>query len=666
MAFQVRNPDGSEVPAGDASEATSGIGDAALPILIGNDGFEITIAELLRLVPDELSEADRNLLNRIAAYLVDFVLVNDEVWTDATDAQLVALDPNDAAATQAIGLLAAGSVPTLTGWAAEIATTANRVIIARIPLANNAEDYRIHMVQGSTTTDQRLQYLPERARNSQYKFISSLRTERPGTFTAQHHAIEHHTEFGGNIGARGIAQVQALVDALAASVMARLLPDTAGASEGQIAKLNSALQWIIGDDETGGTGGSGLTSAQVAKLAAIATPPAEGARDRKGLIYDGDRTGWEIFDYLTRAEFRDYKPHTPDRGHSLPAYIPPQGTFVLESTSHWSEKLYPFYPIGRSIDINGRTFHDIGTIEVALSSELTIFESSDNPNPAIFSPTRVAGIYMRSAERTATEAGYQWRPKIVMDRALFPSDNGAYDYSGLSIRMRVGYEGIGQYHHASLYHSAFNRDGDELSGVGVINEIVSGGKTYVCFVPDNRNFHWKQFLANAANNGAEVSFQILKSKSASPIFPPTDPQFLSDDPATAWVDGDEFETGLYEGDVNGHPQQRILPPVALWNQVLARTNTIFSGTTPDSRAGVDGQFWVNLRTGQIWQKQSGTWTGIADLVLQTELQAAIDAIEASGGADGRLIFGGTGRPANNVGKVGDAYIRQLTGALGIL
>ena len=102
---------------------------------------------------------------------------------------------------------------------------------------------------------------------------------------------------------------------------------------------------------------------------------------------------------------------------------------------------------------------------------------------------------MRSAERTATEAGYQWRPKIVMDRALFPSNNGAYDYSGLSIRMRVGYEGIGQYHHASLYHSAFNRDGDELSGVGVINEIVSGGKTYVCFVPDNRNFHWKQFFS---------------------------------------------------------------------------------------------------------------------------------------------------------------------------
>ena len=266
-------------------------------------------------------------------------------------------------------------------------------------------------------------------------------------------------------------------------------------------------------------------------------------------------------------------------------------------------------------------------MEVSLSSELTAFESTDNPNPAIFSATRVAGIYMRSTARTDTEAGYAWRPKVVLDRALFPQQSGAYDYSGLSIRMRVGYEGFGQYHHAALYHSAFNRDGDDLSGVGVINELVVGGRTYVCFVPDNRDFHWRQFLGNAANNNAEVSFQILKSESASPVFPPTDPQFLSDDPTTAWVDGTEFVTGLYEGDANGHPVARILPPLSLWNDVVARSDTYVRGGAPDARFGVEGNKWLDLSNGKGYIKNaSNVWVEVVDFATQAELNAAIAGI----------------------------------------
>ena len=176
--------------------------------------------------------------------------------------------------------------------------------------------------------------------------------------------------------------------------------------------------------------------------------------------------------------------------------------------------------------------------------------------------------------------------------------------------------------------SSFDRDGDDQNGTA---EIVAGGRTYVCFVPDNRNYNWNPLIQNAATSNDDdtmagealeglLSIQILKSATNSPIFPPTDPQFLSDDPSTPWVDGEEFETGLYEGDANGHPQRRILPPVDMWEHVVARSNTYFSGSGPDARAGVDGQFWANLRNGQIHQKVSGTWILITDLALQTEIK----------------------------------------------
>ena len=622
MGFEIINPDGSKTPAGNASDTTQDIETAVFPLLIGNIGLELTIAELLRLAPDQLSQADRNLLMHIAAYLVDFTITTEEVWSTATDAQLTVLDPNDAAATQAIGLLAAGSVPTLTGWATQVTTTQNRVVIARIPLANNAEDYRIHAVQGSTTSDLRLQYLPERARNSQYKFISSLSAEHAGTFTAQHHGTVQHTEYDGNIGARGIAQAQELVDALLASIMERLLPNASGGSVGQIAKIieqSGEKSWAIGDDERGGSGGTGLTQAQEDKLAAIATPPAEGARNMKGILYRGDSPAWVLFDYLTRAEFRDYKPHTPDRGDTLPVHLLPQGTFVLQKTSHWSDKFYRFYPTGRSFTESGREVRDYGSIEIPISSDWTVFENTDNPNPAIFSATRVAGIVYRQADFAVGHDGYRWYPKVIMDRALFPQDQGAYDYSGLSIRMRTDY---GSHFDTQLFLSTFDADDQN----GSVTEIVAGGKTYVCFRPNPTAVDSRAMFDNAANSGNWISFQILKSKSASPVFPPTDPQFLSDDPTTAWVDGDEFETGLYEGDANGHPQARVLPPLEEWNSLLARTIPYFSGTGPDPRAGVDGQFWSNLRTGEVYQKQSGTWVLIADIVLQAELNAALAGI----------------------------------------
>ncbi len=554
----------------------------------------------------------------LVAKTADLLIETRETWVAATDASFLALSADNAQ----LARVRAGNVPQgLSGWTTDVTTTDARVILIRVPVAAQLADYRILLGDDNAV---RLDAFGVNVAGTTYAYMTptSLVLQKASRIRLQHHGTATHTRF---------------IGMLADAIMARLLPTLPAENDrdGKVPRFSgNNLIWEI---LTGG-GGGGLTTSERARL--LPNLPNAGDRNLKIAQFVNDVLTWKLIEgFVTEETFRDYRPHTPERGDTLPVRLEPQGTFILQETSHWSDKLYPFYPVGREIVIGGRTFNDVGTIEVGLSSELTPFESTDNPNPAIFSATRVAGIYMRSTNVTATEAGYAWRPKIVLDRALFPSDQGAYDYSGLSIKMRVGYEGLASYHHASLFHSAFNRDGDESSGAGVINELTIGGRTYVCFVPDNRNFHWRQFLGNAANNNAEVSFQILKSKSASPAFPPTDPQFLSDDPTTAWVDGDEFVAGLYEGDANGHPVPRILPPLALWNDVVARSDTYIRGGAPDARFGVEGNKWLNLSNGKGYIKNaSNAWVEVVDFALQAEVSAilGLPTFPAEGSRDNKV------------------------------
>ena len=182
----------------------------------------------------------------------------------------------------------------------------------------------------------------------------------------------------------------------------------------------------------------------------------------------------------------------------------------------------------------------------------------------------------RQTEAEGAQAGYRWYPKIIMDRALFPQQSGAYDYSGLSIRMRTDF---GSHFDTQLFKTTFDADDQ----TGSVHEIVAGGRTYVCFRPNTNAIDSRIIFDNAATNDTWLSFQILKSKSASPVFPPTDPQFLSDDPSTAWVDGDEFETGLYEGDANGHPVARVLPSLDLWNRPTCTAEHLHHQSRPGTR-----------------------------------------------------------------------------------
>lgn len=205
MGFQVRdadNPSAAKTAAGTADRNTSGIGNALVAVLLGAAGMEITITEMLAIldIPDGLTAYERRALQGLPAYTTDMELVSVETWATATDAEITALNPNVAADQAQISLLAAGSVPSgASGWATEITPNANSVIVIRIPLAAHRENYRLQAVVSGSTSYERGQFIQERARNSQYKYISTLNDNIAGTFTLQHHGVDHHTRYHGEL-----------------------------------------------------------------------------------------------------------------------------------------------------------------------------------------------------------------------------------------------------------------------------------------------------------------------------------------------------------------------------------------------------------------------------------------------------------------------------------
>ena len=205
MGFQVRdadNPSAAKTAAGTADRNTSGIGNALVAVLLGTAGMEITITEMLAIldIPDGLTAYERRALQGLPAYTTDMELVSIETWATATDAEMVALDPTDNTDQAQISLLASGSVPAgASGWAAEITPSVASVIVIRIPLAAHRENYRLQAVVSGSTSYERGQFIQERARNSQYKYISTLNDNIAGTFTLQHHGVDHHTRYHGEL-----------------------------------------------------------------------------------------------------------------------------------------------------------------------------------------------------------------------------------------------------------------------------------------------------------------------------------------------------------------------------------------------------------------------------------------------------------------------------------
>ena len=212
MGFHVRdadNPSASKTTAGTADRNTSGIGNALVAVLLGAAGMEITITELLAIldVPDGLTAYERRALRGLPAYTSDMELVDVETWATATDAEMVALDPTDNTDLAQINLLNAGSVPAgATGWASAVTINTASTIVIRIPLTAHEANYRLQAVVGSNTSYERGQFIAERARNSQYKYLSTLNANATGTYTIQHHGVDHHTKYHGELDTERVAE----------------------------------------------------------------------------------------------------------------------------------------------------------------------------------------------------------------------------------------------------------------------------------------------------------------------------------------------------------------------------------------------------------------------------------------------------------------------------
>ena len=252
-----------------------------------------------------------------------------------------------------------------------------------------------------------------------------------------------------------------------------------------------------------------------------------------------------------------------------------------------------------------------GANAINFGAELPTFGSN---LPSIFRANRIAALF--NPPGTAGET-LQTLPhaRVIVNKALFADAT----FSTNNVKMKAtNLDRVFSFSvvlELDLEISTFPTTGSPA-------EMAVGGETYIAFnigsTVDQKSYFY-QMMQNTREGRTpnNINFQIYQDQGGTI-------RYLSDDSVTAWADAVAHPAGLYEGDANEHPQAAIVPPLATWNHVVARSNTFFSGTGPDAASGVDGQFWVNLRTGQIYQKQSGTWTLITDVALQTEISRAID------------------------------------------
>ena len=552
----------------------------------------------------------------LVAKTADLLIETRETWVAATNASFLALPADNA---QLIRVRAGNAPQGLTGWTTDVTTTEPRVILIRVPAAARLADYRILLGDDNAV---RLDSYGVDATGSNYAYMTStsLSLQAASRIRLQHHGSDTHTRF---------------IGMLADAIMARLLPMLPDTGE-----RNNKVPQFDGDNLVWQvlTGGGGLTASERARL--LPNIPNAGDRNLKIAQYVNDVLTWKAIEgFVTQDAFDNRENHTPNRASHLPVRLEPQEQVVLVEDSHWADEYYRFRPVGHDVTRTGVNYKYQGVNAIAFSTDLPIFGNSGLPN--IFRADRIAAFYAR-------EAGIdRWRPKIVIDKALLPTlPGGAVDELGLAIGVRGG----GITRTESLTRTSFDSEGS----TGQLQELSFGGKTYIAFSPDgissegNTRLNW-QWLENTINVTppdaqsllGRIDFHISRTDQTT-----GDVTFLSNDLNTAWASADEYPADLYEGDANGHPIRAELPSKAIWDHVVARSNTYFSGTSPDPAAGVDGQFWVNLRTGQIHQKQSGTWTLITDVALQTEISRAIEW---------STIPNNTSIPANFITKHSNRY-----------
>ena len=568
------------------------------------------------LIPDVpehegLTPQQRAQFESLVAKTADLLIETRETWAAATDASFLALPADNA---QLLRVRSGNAPQGLTGWTTDVTTTDARVILIRVPVAAQLADYRILLGDDNAV---RLDSYGVNATDGTYAYMTStsLILQEASRIRLQHHGTATHTRF---------------IGMLADAIMARLLPalPAEGQRESKVPQFDgNNLVWQV---LTGG-GGGGLTSSQLARL--LPSLPSEGERNLKIAQFVNDVLTWKVIEgFVSQSDFDNRFNHTPNRVTHLPTRLVSQEQVVLVSTAHWTDEYYRVTPVVSTVLRPGGNYQYEGVNIIPFSSEFPVFGNTGLPN--IFRVDRIAAIYSRS----------EWRPRIVLDKALIKaSGGGGLDERGYAISVRsLDETGLPFITDSNIPLTRVSFDTEDSTGT--VQELTAGGKTYVAFAPDPPegrdviNFAW---IDNLIQNSGSFEFNLSHTD------PDTDAvTFLSDDLTTAWASADEYPAGLYEGDSNGHPIAAALPPLSVWEHVVARSNTYFSGTGPDAAAGVDGQFWANLRNGQIHQKVSGTWTLITDLALQTEISRA---------TEWSTIPNNTQIPADFIARVGGRY-----------
>ena len=364
-------------------------------------------------------------------------------------------------------------------------------------------------------------------------------------------------------------------------------------------------------------------SGKVTGERALPELPAEGSRKDKIVQFNEDALEWVDPDFVTQQAFDDRHNHTPNRGDQLPPRLLNKEFFVLQSNTHWADEFYRAVPVEIRVPTSGQGHLYTGINAIPFSARLPVF-GSDLPD--IFRADRIAAIFTR---RTfdGTESGPILGLKVVLDKALIPTipdplnpgNPPVTDYDNFRLNLRTN---IGLHREVLLTQTAFFAD--ELSDTQSENEMTFAGRTYVAFTSTGYEFASTIINLTSVDDPRDsyIDFHISH----------TDPDgavtFLSDDNATAWVAGDEYPAGLYEGDGNGHPIEVIAPIADVWAEVLAKSDTFIRAAAPTNQFGVNGNKWFDFSNGKGYIKQNNAWVEITDFALQREV-AAIPHIERS-------------------------------------
>ena len=422
---------------------------------------------------------DSDIIRSLEAKTADIQLGTAEAWTLATDAGLLALAADNA---QLLRVRSGNAPQGLTGWTNDITTTEPRVILVRVPMNAQLENYRLFIGDHSV----RLNTFGVDATGSQYAYMTStsLSLQKPARIRLQHHGDAGHNTWLGN---------------LAAAVMARLLPDLAGAEAGQVIQVNTDVDGYI----LGALAAGGLSATQIARL----VPDFSSEPDGDFLRLVSGALAWDAAaDLLTRADFEHRRNHTPNRVNHLPVRLEPQEQAILVSDGHWSDKYYRFRLATHDVTISGGVHTYMGANSLAFSTNLPVFGNTGLPN--IFRSDRVAAVYGR-----IHDGSDEFNLKIIVDKALIPlipdptdvtNTRMIPDFAGLRLGFKDSLRIINRTD--PLTQTTFFSD---EAGTSVSeNEMTVGGKTYVALTPtldgasqtQTRAYRYTQFLDNLLSN----------------------------------------------------------------------------------------------------------------------------------------------------------------------